>query len=83
MGIALAALFNPTLRAVKEQLFQSERPWVVDRSKFERAFGGRLRRCPMPSARRARGSGIKLRPDRTEIRAEIPSRGYEARSCGK
>jgi hypothetical protein len=39
-GIALAALFNPTLRAVKEQLFQSERPWVVDSSKFERAFGG-------------------------------------------
>lgn len=38
-GIALAALFNPTLRAVKEQLFQSERPWVVDSSKFERAFG--------------------------------------------
>ena len=39
-GIALAALFNPILRAVKEQLFQSERPWVVDSSKFERAFGG-------------------------------------------
>ena len=38
-GIALAALFNPTLRAVKEQLYQSERPWVVDSSKFERAFG--------------------------------------------
>jgi nucleoside-diphosphate-sugar epimerase len=38
-GIAMAALFNPTLRAVKEQLYQSERPWVVDSSKFERAFG--------------------------------------------
>ncbi len=38
-GIALAALFNPTLRAVKEQLYQSERPWMVDSSKFERAFG--------------------------------------------
>ncbi len=38
-GIALAALFNPTLRGVKEQLYQSERPWVVDSSKFERAFG--------------------------------------------
>jgi hypothetical protein len=25
-GIALAALFNPTLRAVKEQLYRSERP---------------------------------------------------------
>lgn len=37
-AIALAALFNPTLRAVKEQLYQSERPWVVDSTKFERAF---------------------------------------------
>ena len=32
-------LFNPTLRAVAEQLYQSERPWVVDHSKFARAFG--------------------------------------------
>jgi nucleoside-diphosphate-sugar epimerase len=31
-GIALAALFNPTLRAVREQLSQYERPWVVDSS---------------------------------------------------
>jgi nucleoside-diphosphate-sugar epimerase len=38
-GIAMAALLNPTLRAVKEQLYQSERPWVVDSSKFEQAFG--------------------------------------------
>jgi nucleoside-diphosphate-sugar epimerase len=38
-GIALAALFNPTMRAVKEQAYQSQRPWVVDSTKFERAFG--------------------------------------------
>ena len=38
-GIALAALFDPTMRAVKEQLYQSERPWVVDSTKFERTFG--------------------------------------------
>jgi nucleoside-diphosphate-sugar epimerase len=37
-GIALAALFNPTLRAVKEQTYQSQRPWVVDSTKFERTF---------------------------------------------
>jgi hypothetical protein len=24
---------------VKEQLYQSEQPWVVDSGKFERAFG--------------------------------------------
>jgi nucleoside-diphosphate-sugar epimerase len=39
LGIAMAALFNPTMRAVKEQLYQSERPWVVDSTKFQRAFG--------------------------------------------
>jgi nucleoside-diphosphate-sugar epimerase len=38
-GLALAALFNPTLRAVREQLYQSEHPWVVDSSRFERTFG--------------------------------------------
>jgi len=47
-GIALAALFNPTLRAVKEQLYQSERPWVVDSSKFGRAFGWGA--TPLPDA---------------------------------
>jgi nucleoside-diphosphate-sugar epimerase len=38
-GIALAGLFSPTLRAVKEQLYQSEQRWVVDSGKFERVFG--------------------------------------------
>ena len=38
-GIAMVGVFDPTMRAVKEQLFQSERPWVVDSGKFERAFG--------------------------------------------
>jgi len=47
-GIAMAAAFNPTLRAVREQLFQSERPWVVDSSKFERAFGWSA--TPLPDA---------------------------------
>jgi nucleoside-diphosphate-sugar epimerase len=47
-GIAMAALFNPTLRAVREQLYQSERPWVVDSSKFERTFGWTA--TPLPDA---------------------------------
>jgi nucleoside-diphosphate-sugar epimerase len=38
-GISMAALFDPTMRAVKEQLYQSERPWMVDSTKFERTFG--------------------------------------------
>ena len=37
--IRFLSLFNPTLRAVAEQLYQSERPWVVDHSKFASAFG--------------------------------------------
>jgi nucleoside-diphosphate-sugar epimerase len=45
-GIALAAVFNPTLRAVREQLYQSERPWVVDSTKFERAFGWKATSLP-------------------------------------
>jgi nucleoside-diphosphate-sugar epimerase len=47
-GIAMAALFDPTLRVVREQLYQSERPWVVDSSKFERAFGWSA--TPLPDA---------------------------------
>jgi nucleoside-diphosphate-sugar epimerase len=46
--IALAALFNPTVRAVREQLYQSERPWVVDSSRFERTFGWSA--APLPEA---------------------------------
>ncbi|MGH2577478.1 MAG: NAD-dependent epimerase/dehydratase family protein, partial [Actinomycetota bacterium] len=47
-GLAIAALFNPTIRAVREQLYQSERPWVVDSGKFERAFGWHA--TPLPEA---------------------------------
>jgi nucleoside-diphosphate-sugar epimerase len=39
--ILMLALFVPPMRAVRETLYQSERPWVVDHSKFARAFGGR------------------------------------------
>jgi nucleoside-diphosphate-sugar epimerase len=47
-GITMGALFSPTLRAVKEQLYQSERPWVVDSSSFERTFGWAA--TPLPDA---------------------------------
>ncbi len=40
-GLALAGLFNPTVRAVREQLYQSERPWLVSSRRFEQAFGWR------------------------------------------
>lgn len=32
------ALVNPTLRAVREQQYQREGPWIVDHSKFASAF---------------------------------------------
>lgn len=59
-GLALAGLFNPALRAVREQLFQSERPWVVDSSKFERAFGWKA--TPLPEAVRATAAWFGEQP---------------------
>ena len=40
LGIAFLALFDPTMRAVQDQLYESEQPFVVDHSKYARAFGG-------------------------------------------
>jgi nucleoside-diphosphate-sugar epimerase len=39
--ISMLGVFIPPMRAVKETLYQSERPWVVDDGKFARAFGSR------------------------------------------
>jgi nucleoside-diphosphate-sugar epimerase len=46
--LTLAALFSPTLRAVKEQQYQRDQPWVVDHSKFAEAFGAEV--TPHPEA---------------------------------
>jgi nucleoside-diphosphate-sugar epimerase len=37
--LAVGGLFDPDVRAVREVLYQSKSPWVVDHGKFERAFG--------------------------------------------
>jgi nucleoside-diphosphate-sugar epimerase len=37
--LALIALVNPTLRAVREQAYQVQRPFIVDHDKFAGAFG--------------------------------------------
>ncbi len=37
--LALVATVNPTLRAVREVAYQLEQPFVLDHSKFARAFG--------------------------------------------
>lgn len=42
------ALFDPMMRAVKEVLYQSEGPFVVEHSKYERAFGSQV--TPHPEA---------------------------------
>jgi nucleoside-diphosphate-sugar epimerase len=39
LAITALGLVNPTMRAVRERLYQTEHPWVVDHRKFERAFG--------------------------------------------
>jgi nucleoside-diphosphate-sugar epimerase len=39
--ISMLGVFVPPMQAVRETLYQSERPWVMDHSKFARAFGSR------------------------------------------
>jgi nucleoside-diphosphate-sugar epimerase len=41
LAITLLALFVPPMAAVKETAYQREHSWVVDHSKFARAFGSR------------------------------------------
>ena len=40
--IRALGLVSPTMRSVAEVLYQVERPWVVDHSRFESAFGARV-----------------------------------------
>lgn len=40
--LTVLALLSPTLRAVREQQYQREAPWVVDHSKFAQAFGAHV-----------------------------------------
>ena len=39
LAITLLAIVNPFMRAAKETLYQSERPFVMDHSKYARTFG--------------------------------------------
>jgi nucleoside-diphosphate-sugar epimerase len=38
--LAVAGIFSPTLRELRETAYQFQRPFVMDSSKFEGAFGG-------------------------------------------
>lgn len=40
--LTILALLSPTLRAVREQQYQREAPWVVDHAKFANAFGAHV-----------------------------------------
>ncbi len=40
--LRVIALMSPTFRAVREQQYQRERPWVVDHAKFAHAFGAEV-----------------------------------------
>ena len=40
--LALIALVNPTVRAVREQAYQVKQPFVVDHAKFAGAFAARV-----------------------------------------
>jgi nucleoside-diphosphate-sugar epimerase len=44
--LRLLAVVSGTMRAVREQQYQREAPWIVDHSKFAAAFGG----CVTPHA---------------------------------
>jgi hypothetical protein len=35
----MLGIFDPTMRELPEIIYQSEQPFVVDHSKYERAFG--------------------------------------------
>jgi nucleoside-diphosphate-sugar epimerase len=39
--LAVAGIFSPTLRELRETAYQFRRPFVIDSSRFEAAFGGR------------------------------------------
>ena len=49
--LSLVGMFDPVVRELSEILYQTERPFVVDHSKFERAFGAHS--TPHPEAIRA------------------------------
>ncbi len=41
IAVSLLALFNPLMREIKEILYQFEEPFIMDHSKFQRAFGAK------------------------------------------
>jgi hypothetical protein len=49
--LRILGLVNPTLQAVREELYQLRRPFVVDHAKFARTFGADV--TPHPDAIRA------------------------------
>jgi hypothetical protein len=40
--VRLAGLVSPLMREVVEVMYQFERPWLMDATKFTKAFGSRI-----------------------------------------
>ena len=73
--LTFAALFSPTIRAVKEQQYQREHSWVVDHSKFAQAFG-----ADVTSHREAIARTLAWWQAEGQTSATRPPTGAESRS---
>ena len=49
MAMTVAGWFSALVSEVKEELYQFERPWVLNTTKFQNAFG-RFEPTPLPDA---------------------------------
>lgn len=59
-GVWLFGLFNPVVREVYEMLYEFEEPFIVDHSKFERAFGNHT--TPLEAAIKATVGWFRANP---------------------
>jgi len=64
LALRLAGLFDPRARESAELLYQWERPFVLDASKFQRAFGP-FQPTPHPQAVAATVAWFQQRAGRT------------------
>lgn len=60
LGVRFIGLFNPVVREVYEMLYEFEEPFIVDHSKFERAFGNCA--TPLPEAIKATVAWFRANP---------------------
>lgn len=66
MILSILGLFNPSVREVVEMLYEFEKPFILDSSKFENAFG--MKATPIEVAVRETIAYFKAHP-KTQVRA--------------